>query len=133
MRPLSNADAEALSHPPLGEVGQAPERLAGRKNLLQLVQLRWLAVAGQLATILMVQYAIRVPLPLVEMLTLLGVLALFNAASWMRSRLALPVGNAKFAVHSRATVRSVIMAPFGAPVLPEVYMTIASRSSLPPV
>ena len=34
---------------------QAPERLAERQNLLQLVQLRWLAVVGQLATILVVQ------------------------------------------------------------------------------
>lgn len=44
-----------------------------------------------------------------------------------------PVEGAKFAVHSLARVRSVIMAPFGAPVLPDVYMMIASRSSLPPV
>ena len=44
-----------------------------------------------------------------------------------------PVGSAKFEVHSRPTVRSVIIAPLGAPVLPEVYMMIASRSSVPPV
>jgi two-component system, sensor histidine kinase RegB len=73
----------------------APERLAGRKNLLQLIQLRWLAVAGQLATILTVQWALGIALPLVEMLTLLAVLALFNVASWLRSRLALPVSNAE--------------------------------------
>jgi hypothetical protein len=36
-------------------------------------------------------------------------------------------------VQSRAIIRSVYMAPFGAPVLPEVYMIIASRSSLPAV
>jgi two-component system sensor histidine kinase RegB len=91
--PLTAAADEAPEHPPLGEVGQAPERLAGRKNLLQLIQMRWLAVAGQLVTILMVQFALGVALPLVEMLTLLAVLALFNVASWLRSRLALPVGN----------------------------------------
>ena len=34
-------------------------------------------------------------------------------------------------VHNVAMVRSVNMAPFGVPVLPEVYMIIASRSSLP--
>ena len=88
-------DTEALHHPPLDEVAQAPERLAGRKNLLQLIQMRWLAVAGQLGTVLLVQFALNVALPLVEMLTLLGVLALFNIASWLRSRLALPVGNAE--------------------------------------
>ncbi len=36
-------------------------------------------------------------------------------------------------VQNDANVCSVIMAPFGAPVEPEVYMIIASRSSLPPV
>ncbi|MEW6707203.1 MAG: ATP-binding protein [Pseudomonadota bacterium] len=77
----------------MGEVGQAPERLAGRKNLLLLVQLRWLAVAGQLGTIVGVQFLLGVSLPLVDMLTLLAVLALFNLASWLRSRLVLPVRN----------------------------------------
>lgn len=77
----------------LDPTDQAPERLAGRKNLLQLIQMRWLAVAGQLATILAVQFLLDIPLPLVEMLTLLAVLALFNVASWLRSRLALPVSN----------------------------------------
>jgi two-component system sensor histidine kinase RegB len=81
-----------IQQAPLGEVGQAPERLAGRKNLLQLVQLRWLAVAGQLATILLVRFALQVPLPLQEMLALLALLAVFNIASAWRSRIGLPVG-----------------------------------------
>ncbi len=70
------------------EVGQAPEKLAGRNNLLQLIQMRWLAVAGQLVTILVVQFALRIALPLPEMLTLLGALAAFNIACWLRSRTA---------------------------------------------
>ena len=78
---------------PAGEVAQAPERLAGRKNLLQLIELRWLAVAGQLATILLVRYALGVPLPVLEMLTLLAVLALFNIASMLRTRLRWPIGD----------------------------------------
>lgn len=72
-----------------------PERLAHRRNLLQLVQLRWLAVAGQLLTVLGVRYGLQVPLPLREMLTLLAVLALFNVASWLRTHLARPVVNAE--------------------------------------
>ena len=92
---MSHDETEALPHPPLGEVGQAPERLAGRNNLLQLVQMRWLAVAGQLLTILLVHWGFGIALPLVEMLTLLAVLALFNLASRLRSRLALPVGHAE--------------------------------------
>ena len=65
--------------------GQTPDKLAGRNNLLQLIQLRWLAVAGQLVTILAVHFALAVPLPLGEMLGLLAALALFNALCWLRS------------------------------------------------
>src|SRR5262245_31077035 len=78
-------DDAQLEHEP-GQSAQAPESLAGRKNLLQLIQLRWLAVAGQLATILAVHFALGITLPLVEMLTLLAALALFNGACWLRSR-----------------------------------------------
>ncbi|AMO22619.1 ATP-binding protein [Ramlibacter solisilvae] len=73
--------------------GSAPERIAGRKNLLQLAELRWLAVAGQLATILLVHFSLGVRLPLVEMLTLLAGLAIFNVASILRARLSLPLRN----------------------------------------
>lgn len=79
----------------LAEAGKAPERLAHRRNLMHLVELRWIAVAGQLLTILAVQFLLGVPLPLREMLTLLAVLVLFNVASWLRARLALPVLNAE--------------------------------------
>ena len=63
-----------------GHEADRPQALAGRKNLLQLVELRWLAVAGQLATILVVHFRMRVPLPLGEMLAILALLALFNVA-----------------------------------------------------
>ena len=36
-------------------------------------------------------------------------------------------------VHTLESIRSVYMAPLGSPVLPEVYMIKASRSSLSPV
>ena len=72
----------------LTEDGAAPEILAGRNNLLQLVQLRWLAVGGQLATILGVQFGLGAQLPLAEMLTLVAALCLFNFASWLRWRTA---------------------------------------------
>lgn len=68
----------------LSDGGAATEILAGRNNLLQLVQLRWLAVGGQLATILGVQFVLGAQLPLGEMLVLVGVLCLFNLASWLR-------------------------------------------------
>jgi two-component system sensor histidine kinase RegB len=66
----------------------ATEILAGRNNLLQLIQLRWLAVAGQLATILGVQIVLDAQLPLTEMLSLVAALSIFNLASWLRCRTA---------------------------------------------
>ncbi len=66
----------------------ATEILAGRNNLLQLVQLRWLAVVGQLATILGVEFGLDAQLPLTEMLTLVAALSLFNLLSWLRCRTA---------------------------------------------
>ena len=62
--------------------------LLGRNNLLQLVQLRWLAVGGQLATILGVQFGLGAQLPLAEMLALVAALSLFNLATWLRCRTA---------------------------------------------
>ena len=78
---------------PAGAARQAPERQADRQNLLQLVQLRWLAVVGQFATILVVRFVFDVPLPLGEMLALLLLLALFNAGSALRARSPLKVTN----------------------------------------
>jgi len=54
---------------------------AGRKNMVLLVQLRWLAVAGQLATILAVQFGMGVVLPLRAMALVLAALVLVNLAS----------------------------------------------------
>lgn len=51
---------------------------AGRRNLRLLVQLRWLAVGGQLATILGVHYGLDIRLPLAPMLAALGLLVVLN-------------------------------------------------------
>ncbi|KAB8314472.1 HAMP domain-containing histidine kinase [Tolypothrix campylonemoides VB511288] len=58
----------------------------------QLVQLRWIAVGGQLATILVVHFGIGLALPLVPMLVILAGLATFNLASqlWWRRRRRVP-------------------------------------------
>ena len=90
---MPTAETERAEPTPPGEGGQAPVRRAGRRNLLLLVQLRWLAVAGQLATITVTHFLLGVALPLHEMLALLGLLSLFNAASWLRSRMPRPVGH----------------------------------------
>jgi two-component system sensor histidine kinase RegB len=46
-----------------------------------LIQLRWLAVGGQVATIVFVQFVLGIPLPLEPMAAILAALILFNLAS----------------------------------------------------
>jgi len=57
--------------------GPSPEG-AAVENMRQLAQLRWLAVGGQLLTIVAVHTGLSVPLPLVPMLAVIGLLALAN-------------------------------------------------------
>lgn len=53
------------------------------ENMRQLIQLRWIAVAGQTATILVVHFGLRVPLPVVEMLGVALLLAVANLLATM--------------------------------------------------
>jgi two-component system sensor histidine kinase RegB len=76
----------------------APERRAGRANVRQLIQLRWLAVGGQLATVLVVHVALGITLPWVEMLGLLGILVAFNLFSLWRNRLSQPVSQIELCI-----------------------------------
>ncbi|HEY4318929.1 MAG TPA: ATP-binding protein [Herbaspirillum sp.] len=64
-----------------------------RKNMQQLIQLRWIAVLGQIATIAVVHFGFNIELPLNYMLGVLGGLILFNAASLLRLRLRPTVSN----------------------------------------
>jgi two-component system sensor histidine kinase RegB len=57
--------------------GGSPETAAS-DNLRQLMQLRWIAVAGQLVTILIVHFGLGVPLPLAPMLGVVALLAIAN-------------------------------------------------------
>lgn len=59
---------------------------AGLKNLHQLIQLRWIAVVGQLLTIEATHYGLGMPLPMREMLTIVGCMAIFNIVSLVRWR-----------------------------------------------
>jgi two-component system sensor histidine kinase RegB len=54
---------------------------AGGRNMLLLTQLRWLAVAGQLVTVLFVHFWMGVPLPLVAMLAVIAGLLVLNVAT----------------------------------------------------
>lgn len=51
---------------------------AAVENMRQLIQLRWIAVAGQLVAILVVHFSLGVQLPLAAMLAVIGLLALAN-------------------------------------------------------
>lgn len=63
-----------------------PPDSAGRRNLQQLIQLRWIAVVGQIATIATVHYGLGIALPLQPMLWVLAGLVAFNLLSlaWWR-------------------------------------------------
>jgi len=79
-------------------VAVAPERRAGRANLRQLIELRWLAVVGQLATVLVVHVGLAITLPWAEMLSLLGILVVFNLFSTWRNKLAQPVSQIELCI-----------------------------------
>ncbi len=57
---------------------------AGHQNMMQLIQLRWIAVIGQMATIAAAIYIYDIRLPLVPMLQVLACLIAFNVASHLR-------------------------------------------------
>lgn len=60
------------------------EFAAGHKNMMQLIQLRWFAVIGQLTTIAGANLVYDIRLPLVPMLQVLACLIAFNVASHLR-------------------------------------------------
>ncbi|WP_338665389.1 ATP-binding protein [Pararoseomonas sp. SCSIO 73927] len=64
---------------------------AGRKNMLQLVQLRWMAVFGQVVTAGFTHVGLGVSVPLVAMGAVAAGLVLLNLASLLRLRLRAPV------------------------------------------
>ena len=59
---------------------------AGLRNLHQLIQLRWIAVVGQLLTIQATHYSLGLPLPLQAMLSIVAGMVVFNIASLLRWR-----------------------------------------------
>lgn len=82
-----------------GKNGAAPDPdAANRKNLLLLIQLRWLAVAGQVLTILVTQYWFDIPLPLGEMAGVVVFLVGLNIFSLLALRGQRPISNAQLFV-----------------------------------
>lgn len=64
-----------------------------RKNLLLLIQLRWIAVVGQFVTIALVHFEFAIPLPLAEMAAVLAFLVGLNLVSLLRHRSGGPITN----------------------------------------
>ena len=71
---------------PADHLEDAPGDRTRLKNMQQLIQLRWLAVFGQIVTIEVAHYGFRIPLPLEPMLIVLATLIGFNVASLLRWR-----------------------------------------------
>ncbi len=67
-------------------------------NMRQLIQLRWLAVFGQIVTIAVVYFVFKMDLPLVQMSSVLVCLAAFNVVSTLRWRTQREVTNAELFV-----------------------------------
>lgn len=67
--------------------------VTGRKNLLLLIQLRWIAMFGQLATILLVHFGLGIVLPVGQMLVVMLGLLLLNGVSMVRLKLPKAIGN----------------------------------------
>ncbi|MCY1164491.1 Sensor histidine kinase RegB [compost metagenome] len=84
---------EAGNPPPVSSGLDRLDDATGLKNLQQLIQLRWIAVIGQLATIAVVNFGFGIALPLQQMLVVLSGLVLFNIISQLRWRTRRRVSN----------------------------------------
>lgn len=69
------------------------EHAASRINMVQLIQLRWFAVVGQISTIVFVSLGLRIALPTAQMLMVLACLVAFNLGSQLRWQEGSPVSN----------------------------------------
>ena len=87
----------------------AVEYVAGHKNMLQLIELRWIAVIGQVTTIAGAILVFDVRLPLVQMLEVLACLIAFNIASHLRWHEHRPVTNNELFLALLVDVASLTM------------------------
>lgn len=102
------ADATAGS-PRTSAAAADVEYVAGHKNMLQLIELRWIAVIGQITTIAGAILVFKVHLPLVQMLEVLACLIAFNVASHLRWHEHRPVTNNELFLALLVDVASLTM------------------------
>ena len=79
--------------PQAGARAAASGDAAGLQNMMQLIQLRWFAVIGQIGTIVFVQTVFRINLPLKAMSSVLACLVALNLISLYRWRTLRSVSN----------------------------------------
>ncbi|MGV7121168.1 ATP-binding protein [Sphingopyxis sp. 550A] len=84
-----------MTEPTIPPVDAPAEANAGRRNMALLIQLRWLAVGGQLATIAIVTGPMRIHLPLAPLVAAIAVLIAINFASLALLRRGRAVTNAE--------------------------------------
>ena len=84
-----------MTEPAIPPVDAPAEANAGRRNMALLIQLRWLAVGGQLATIAIVTGPMRIHLPLAPLVAAIAVLVAINVASLALLRRGRAVTNAE--------------------------------------
>jgi len=85
------------------------EYAAGHTNMLQLIELRWIAVIGQITTIAAAILVFDVRLPLLQMLEVLACLIAFNVASHLRWHEHRPVTNNELFLALLVDVASLTM------------------------
>jgi two-component system sensor histidine kinase RegB len=85
---LLHADAAIVKPRSMRPTLLLPDDTTNRKNIILLIQLRWIAVIGQIATIAVARTWLGIALPLVPMAAVLGALVLLNLGSivWLRNR-----------------------------------------------
>jgi two-component system, sensor histidine kinase RegB len=69
-----------------------PADAIARQNMLQLIHLRWIAVLGQVVTILAVHFSLGFRLPLATMMLVLAALVALNLFSLLRLKRSTPLG-----------------------------------------
>lgn len=82
----------------LARRGQGPDAAALRKNLQLLINLRWIAVVGQVVTVLVVRELFLIPLPVAGMSLVLSALVLLNLISLVRLMAPVGLSNAELAL-----------------------------------
>jgi two-component system sensor histidine kinase RegB len=82
-RPAEGADSRQPQSVAAARIRRFSEA-TGRKNMQLLIQLRWIAVVGQIITIAVVHFLLGITLPLEPLLVVLGAITVFNLASRLR-------------------------------------------------